>query len=122
MTLASASGYEISEFTDINALGWILGNAFIEGIEPYYRPVVLIPDPCAADLNLDGAFNSTDQGILLGTWGACGGSGYCAGDLDRSGSVGSADLSILLGAWGSCDDVDAIALAFAGQPHASKRA
>jgi hypothetical protein len=58
--------------------------------------------PLAADLNLDGAVNGADLGILLGEWGPCVGTGWgCRGDLNRDGAVTGADLGILLGQWGS---------------------
>lgn len=98
---------KVLEFVDINALGWILGNAGFdspdpETLVPPILPVVLIPDPCPADFNLDEEIDGADQAILLGNWGACSGSGYCEGDLNFDGTVGGADLAILLGAWGTC--------------------
>lgn len=53
--------------------------------------------PCAADLNGDGAVNSGDLALLLGSWAMPG-----FADFDASGAVGSADLALLLGAWGTC--------------------
>ncbi len=50
------------------------------------------------DLNGDDLVNGADLGILLGSWGACGGAS-CAADLDGDGSVGGADLGLLLGGW-----------------------
>jgi hypothetical protein len=56
------------------------------------------PEFCPADLNRDTAVNGDDLGILLGRWGAFGGTG----DLNGNGVVNGDDLGILLGAWGAC--------------------
>lgn len=49
-----------------------------------------------ADLNLDGAVDSADLGLLLTSWG----SAEPVGDLNGDGVVGTADLGLLLAAWG----------------------
>ncbi|MBL9120834.1 MAG: hypothetical protein JNL80_13065 [Phycisphaerae bacterium] len=58
-----------------------------------------IPDSCQAvmlgDLDGDGTVAAPDLAILLGAWGATGGSA----DLNGDGTVGAADLALLLGAW-----------------------
>lgn len=51
------------------------------------------------DLNGDDIIGSTDLGILLGSWGPCG--GFCPSDVTGDGVVNSADLAALLGSWGS---------------------
>ncbi|MFM8784138.1 MAG: hypothetical protein ACKOFI_03075, partial [Phycisphaerales bacterium] len=56
------------------------------------------PGFCPADLNRDTAVNGDDLGILLGRWGAFGGTG----DLNGNGVVNGDDLGILLAAWGTC--------------------
>jgi hypothetical protein len=56
----------------------------------------LVPPPCVADLNNSGIVDSTDLGMLLGSWG----NGFY--DLNADGLTNAADLSILLGAWGAC--------------------
>lgn len=48
------------------------------------------------DLNHDGCVNSTDLGILLGSWGGT----ASTADLNGDGVVNSVDLAALLGAWG----------------------
>lgn len=54
-----------------------------------------------ADFNTDGSVNSTDLGILLGSWGPCPAPpAQCAADLNRDGAVTGADLALLLGGWG----------------------
>lgn len=58
-----------------------------------------VVQPCPADLNGDDLVDGADLGLLLGSWGATGGS---AADLDGSGTVDGADLGLLLGAWGAC--------------------
>jgi len=55
-----------------------------------------------ADFNADGAVNSADLAILLGSWGAC--SGSCLADITGTGLIGSDDLSYLLGSWGVYTD------------------
>lgn len=61
----------------------------------------LLPDGCRADLNLDGAVDGADLGLLLVSWGQ---GGIVAGraDVDGSGSVDGADLGLVLTAWGQC--------------------
>lgn len=56
----------------------------------------LVPPPCVADLNNNGLVDSTDLGMLLGSWG----NGFY--DLNDDGQTNAADLSIMLGAWGAC--------------------
>lgn len=48
------------------------------------------------DLNGDGIVNGADLGLLLGSWGVCGG---CPADLNGDGIVNGADLGLMLGAW-----------------------
>lgn len=57
--------------------------------------------PCAADLNGDGATDSTDLSILLGNFGTTGGAIFAQGDVDGDGDVDSTDLSLLLTEFGS---------------------
>jgi len=52
-----------------------------------------------SDLTGDGAVNSEDLAILLGSWGPCPAMGSCPADLNGDGSVTSEDLAILLGDW-----------------------
>jgi hypothetical protein len=49
-----------------------------------------------ADLDGDGDVDGADLGVLLGSWGPCGG---CPADLNGDGVVDGADLGQLLGAW-----------------------
>ena len=48
------------------------------------------------DINGDGLVNGGDLGLVLGSWGPCGG---CPEDLDGNGIVDGGDLGLLLGAW-----------------------
>ncbi len=48
------------------------------------------------DLNGDGIVDGADLGMLLGSWGPCGG---CPADLNGDGIVDGADLGTLLGNW-----------------------
>jgi hypothetical protein len=48
------------------------------------------------DLNGDGIVDGADLGMLLGSWGVCGG---CPADLNGDGIVDGADLGTLLGNW-----------------------
>ena len=49
------------------------------------------------DIDLNGIVDAADLAMLLGGWGACGGS--CAADFNGDGTVGAADLAILLNNW-----------------------
>jgi hypothetical protein len=54
--------------------------------------------PREGDINLDGAVNGFDLGLLLGSWGqSCTG---CRADVNRDGVVNGFDLGLLLGNWG----------------------
>ena len=53
-----------------------------------------------ADLNMDGAVNGADLGIMLGEWGRTGNIGEVWGDLNSDGVVNGGDLGRLLGQWG----------------------
>jgi hypothetical protein len=48
-------------------------------------------------LDLNGAVNGADLGLLLSGWGTCG--TPCPGDLDRNGFVEGFDLGLLLSNW-----------------------
>jgi hypothetical protein len=48
-----------------------------------------------ADLNLDGAVDGVDLGIMLASWGQGG-----TGDLNGDGTIDGVDLGILLANWG----------------------
>ena len=60
------------------------------------------PNPCPADLVVDGVVGVKDLLFLLGTWGPCPKQGDCPADLVVDGVVGVKDLLFLLGAWGPC--------------------
>ncbi len=71
---------------------------------------------CVGDLDGNGRVNGADIGLLLGEWGAAGGT--TGADIDGNGTVNGADLGLLLGAWGQCPGVPAWAtlLEFAPNP------
>ncbi|MFO0782090.1 MAG: SUMF1/EgtB/PvdO family nonheme iron enzyme [Phycisphaerales bacterium] len=48
------------------------------------------------DLDGSGEVDGTDLGLLLGSWGPCGG---CTADLSGDGAVDGTDLGLLLGGW-----------------------
>jgi hypothetical protein len=54
---------------------------------------------CPADLDLNGAVDGSDMGLLLAAWGSPNSE---AADLDGNGMVDAADLGLLLAAWGVC--------------------
>ncbi|MCA9284127.1 MAG: right-handed parallel beta-helix repeat-containing protein [Phycisphaerales bacterium] len=56
------------------------------------------PPVATPDLDGDGDVDGADLGILLGSWGPCGG---CPADLNGDGQVDGADLGTLLAAWDS---------------------
>ncbi len=57
------------------------------------------PGCCPGDVNCDGEIDGADLGLLLGSWGPCGG---CPADINGDGQVNGADLGLMLGAWGPC--------------------
>jgi hypothetical protein len=56
------------------------------------------PSLCPGDLDGNGTVDAADLSVLLGAWGATGGSA----DLTCDGIVNAADLGALLGGWGAC--------------------
>ncbi len=64
--------------------------------------IVPAPDPCPADLVVDGTVGVKDLLFLLGAWGPCPKKGDCPADFDGCDVVGVKDLLFLLGAWGPC--------------------
>lgn len=101
---------KLTEATDINQHGWIVGHGFkdVNGtIETHAFLAVprFIPPggggACEdADLNGDGNVGPDDLAIVLGSWGSCKG---CPADLNGDNAVGPADLALLLGVWGPCN-------------------
>lgn len=92
----------VQTLTAVNGSGWMLGLCRFDS-SPFDRACLLIPDPCPADLDLDGEVADADLGLVLSAWGPCVGPGYCAGDLNYDGEVDGADLGLLLSAWGECE-------------------
>jgi alpha-tubulin suppressor-like RCC1 family protein len=62
--------------------------------------VVIVEDPCPADLNSNDLVDGDDLAKLLSEWGGIG--DYRAADFNLDGFVDGVDLGILLAAWGSC--------------------
>ena len=104
-------GYSVAATDDMVVVGAIWENSSATGVNGdssstgapssgavYVFALSALP-PCQGDLNDDRMIDGADLGLLLGTWGACGG---CAADLDSSGIVDGADLVLLLGSWGAC--------------------
>ncbi|MBM4110844.1 MAG: hypothetical protein FJ254_05730 [Phycisphaerae bacterium] len=56
-----------------------------------------LAQPCAADLDGNGAVSGADLGLLLTLWNSVG-----SADLNGDGIVDAADLGALLAAWGPC--------------------
>lgn len=69
------------------------------------RGSLLVPvPPCVGDINNDGAVNTADLTIMLGSFGASVPPGT-SGDLNGNGVVNTQDLTLLLGAFGNtCAD------------------
>lgn len=65
-------------------------------IAPVFITFLSCPTDPTPDIDGDGAVSANDLALLLGAWGATGGSDA---DLDGSGVVDAADLAALLGAW-----------------------
>jgi hypothetical protein len=57
----------------------------------------VLPPP-TPDVNLDGAVDGADLGLLLGAWGDCV-EGCCPADINGDGFIDGADLGLLLGSW-----------------------
>lgn len=74
----------------------LMGSSPTSGFRFIYR--LEVPTPCPADLNIDGAVDGADMGLLLGAWGP----GNGIADINRDGVVDGADMGLLLGAWGTC--------------------
>ena len=71
--------------------------------------MICVPAPaqgnygCIGDINLDGAVNGADLGLLQGSWGPSTAAAYSReSDLTNDGQVDGADLALLLGNWGAC--------------------
>ncbi len=54
----------------------------------------------AADINGDGAVDTADLGVLVGSFGAMGSPGFHAADINNDGAVDTADLGALIAAFG----------------------
>lgn len=83
--------------------GEICGDVRDGGGNEYEVPCTGI---CLGDLDLDGAIDGGDLGLLFAAWGPCQPSSYCRADLNRDGLVSGLDLGLLLSALGSggtCD-------------------
>ncbi len=98
---ADLSGFDFVRMTvAVDAVfgpGGVLGEVSAEiGAVADVRAV----EGAAEDLNGDGVVNSSDLGLMLGSWGACPMKGACPADLTNDGMVNSSDLARLLGAWG----------------------
>jgi uncharacterized membrane protein len=102
----------LTEATDINDSGWIVGRGDRDSASPYQeRAFLLVPlSSCLADLNHDCVVNTLDLGILLSNWdrtcaaGGCSRCNFsavdgCLADLNCDGIVNSLDLGILLSSW-----------------------
>jgi hypothetical protein len=66
--------------------------ALLYEFEDVFREVI-------GDLNMDGAVNITDLGLLLADFGCAGGG--CAGDVDGDGDTSITDVGLLLGSFGN---------------------
>lgn len=79
------------EFIEVLAQG--------DGLQRPNDLIFMLPVPCPADLDGDGAVGASDLAQLLGAWGP--NPGHPA-DFDDDGVVSAADLALLLGSWGGC--------------------
>jgi len=70
-------------------------------IDGTVEAVLLIEDPCPADLDEDGAVGLADLSVLLSNFGAIGGVSREDGDIDGDDDVDLSDLARLLGAYGT---------------------
>lgn len=77
------------------------GSGSVNSVQLYELVITVTDQGAVGDVNGDGCIDSTDLGILLGSWGP----GPSDADLNGDGVVNSSDLSNLLGNWGNgCDD------------------
>jgi hypothetical protein len=79
--------------------GRVLGSEV--GGKAFARAVALfepLDEPCAADIDGDGAVGATDIAALLSAWGTA----NAAADITGNGVVDAQDLAALLSAWGPC--------------------
>lgn len=60
----------------------------------------LVPDPCVADLLVDGVVDGIDLAAVLQAWGTSGGT--LGGDIDGDGMVNGPDLAAIMAGWGPC--------------------
>ena len=74
--------------------------------ETYAEPI----EDCVADLDGNGAVNTSDLLALLGAWGPCPPDEFCHADFDYNSEVNTSDLLTLLGAWGPCEPIGACCL------------
>lgn len=70
-------------------------------VSQFVVDAVIVPPPCAGDLNGDAAVNLEDLSTLLSHFGQVGGATLEQGDIDGDGNVTLADLSALLEAFGT---------------------
>lgn len=88
MSTDDCNGNEIADLCDIESGASLDSNS--DGIPDECQP-------CAMDVDQNGAVDGGDIAWVLGFWGLSWGA-----DLDGSGTVDGADLAMVLGAWGSC--------------------
>ncbi|MCI0675610.1 MAG: DUF3466 family protein [Phycisphaerales bacterium] len=94
------SGWTLTEGTDINDAGWIVGQGTHNGAQRGFllKPVI---SGCGPDINCDGAVNVIDLLAVIAGWGACPSPpAQCPADIIPNGIVDINDLLAVISNWG----------------------
>ena len=95
--IPKGSGWNLSEATDINDAGWIIGHGTHNGADRSFllKPVI---KGCGPDIDCSGTVNVADLLAVINSWGASGGGGPA--DINHDNVVNAADLLAVINAWG----------------------
>lgn len=64
--------------------------------------LVVIAEPCVADVNGDNTVGVADLLTVIAAWGPCANPSNCPADVNNDDVVGVADLLTVIAAWGAC--------------------
>jgi len=99
------AGWELNVATTVSDDGFtIAGYGFApSGEQAAWR--VKLPQPCAADINNNGAVNVDDLLAVINSWGACANPNNCPADIVPPGGndlINVDDLLAVINGWGAC--------------------